>query len=704
MPYRIFSQCDELTNIQIPISVVEIGNYAFAECDMLETLTLPEKLETMGNHVFEGCSTLTSISVPDTVTAMGTYIFAGCTSLVSANLPEGLVNITEGIFQNCTNLKEIVIPDTVQYIRPRAFEGSGIQRITLPDSVMYIEDYAFCSCANLETVQLSRNLNSIDEEAFRYCSALTAIEIPAVVDEIGTYCFADCINLSSVTFEDGLLTTIPTGAFYQCPVLTELRLPYSVTSIGDSAFANCTGLTGITIPRRVESISTSAFSYPDRMTIYGVEGTYAQTFAEENGYTFVAKDVPAQSIEMASEMTVSVGGSNTLLTRTVTPEDYTDEVIWRSSDTSIATVTDTGLVTGRAPGTVTIRVNIGDASASCKVTVVQPVTSISITSSISLEALETRQISCTVRPNNANNKGVTWTSSDETVATVDENGVVTGLKKGTATITATAQDGSGISDTCTVTVTNTVYQAQTVAELESNHNYDNNCSDVWVYTLTGAISLSVTFDSRTEMEEDFDYLLVYDGEGNQIGRYTGTELTGATITVPGDTLRIQMDSDEGGTAWGFKVLSVVGDGATTEPVLTGISVNTLPYKTVYTVGEAFDPAGLTLTANYSDGSSQTVSQGYTLSTPDLNTAGEKIITVSYLGQEASFTIQVKEETTSLVDQDLNQDGIVDVSDVMMLAQCIVNASAPPSINLDMNQDGIVDVLDVMTLAQYIVNN
>ena len=528
--------------------------------------------------------------------------------------------------------------------------------------------------------------------------------IPATTETLGTYCFADCINLSSVTFEDGLLTAIPTGAFYQCPALMEIRLPYSVTSIGYSAFANCTGLTGITIPRRVESISTSAFSYPDRMTIYGVEGTYAQTFAEENGYTFVAKDVPAQSIEMASEMTVSVGGSNTLLTRTVIPEDYTDEVIWRSSDTSIATVTDTGLVTGRTPGTVTIRVNIGDASASCRVTVVQPVTSISITSSISLEALETRQISCTVRPNNANNKGVTWTSSDETVATVDENGVVTGLKKGTATITATAQDGSGISDTCTVTVTNTVYQAQTVAELESNHNYDNNCSDVWVYTLTGAISLSVTFDSRTEMEEDFDYLLVYDGEGNQIGRYTGTELTGATITVPGDTLRIQMDSDEGGTAWGFKVLSVVGDGATTEPVLTGISVNTLPYKTVYTVGEAFDPAGLTLTANYSDGSSQTVSQGYTLSTPDLNTAGEKIITVSYLGQEASFTIQVKEETTSLVDQDLNQDGIVDVSDVMMLAQCIVNASAPPSINLDMNQDGIVDVLDVMTLAQYIVNN
>lgn len=705
IPYKLLSGCVELESISIPNSVKTIGEYAFAYNPSLSKVVIPNSVILIEDASFDGCSSLSSIQIPDSVTDIGTYAFANCTTLQSIALPNGLEDIQEGLFQNCTSLNTIELPESLIYIFPYAFENSGLTEIDLTQEGLYfIEDGAFRNCSQLKNVQFGENLLYIDREAFRYCSSLQQIALPAKLDGIGQYAFADCSALESVAFEDGLLTTIPTGAFYQCPVLTELRLPYSVTSIGDSAFANCTGLTGITIPRRVESISTSAFSYPDRMTIYGVEGTYAQTFAEENGYTFVAKDVPAQSIEMASEMTVSVGGSNTLLTRTVTPEDYTDEVIWRSSDTSIATVTDTGLVTGRAPGTVTIRVNIGDASASCRVTVVQPVTSISITSSISLEALETRQISCTVRPNNANNKGVTWTSSDETVATVDENGVVTGLKKGTAIITATAQDGSGVSDTCTVTVTNTVYQAQTVAELESTHNYENNCSDVWVYTLAGATSLSVTFDSRTEMEEDFDYLLVYDGEGNQIGRCTGKELAGATITVPGDTLRIQMDSDEGGTAWGFKVLSVVGDGATTEPVLTGISVNTLPYKTVYTVGEAFDPAGLTLTAYYSDGSSQTISQGYTLSTPDLNTAGGKIITVSYLGQEASFTIQVKEETISPVEQDFNQDGIVDVLDVMVLAQSIVNSSTLPSMNSDLNQDGIVDVLDVMTLAQYILNN
>lgn len=699
-----FNTCTKLETISLPEGLLQIGSSAFYDCSLLDQIALPQTLQSLGSNVFTNCTSLSSISLPDGVTTMGTYVFSGCANLTWAKLSDGLTSVGDGTFQNCTNLKEVAFPSKAQSIGDYAFDGSGVENISLPDSVESIGNWAFYQCAALRTLQLGQNLNLIDREAFRGCTALTGVVIPAATATLDAYCFADCANLSSVTFEDGRLTAIPTGAFYQCPALTEIRLPYSVTSIEDSAFGNCTGLTGITIPRRVESISTSAFNYPDRMTIYGVEGTYAQTFADQNGYTFVAKDVPAVSIEMENQLTLLPGFTNSvLLRRTVTPEDYTDEVVFRSSDDSIVTVSDTGLLTGKAPGTATVKITIGDASASCTVTVVQPVTSISLPSAVSLEALETRQISCTVRPNNANNKAVTWTSSDETVATVDQNGVVTGLKKGTATITATAQDGSGVSGTCAVTITNSVYQAQTVEELESFHNYENNCSDVWVYTLAGASSLQVTFDERTEMEESFDYLLICDEKGSQIGRYTGTELAGATITVPGDTVRIQIESDEGGTAWGFKVVSVVGDEVPTEPVLTGISVNTLPQKTVYAIGETFDSTGLTLTAKYSDGSSQTISQGYTLSAPDLSTAGEKMVTVSYLGQETSFSIQVKEEITSPTEPDFNQDGIVDVLDAMVLAQCIVDSSTLPGMNLDINEDGMVDVLDVMTLVQHVAN-
>lgn len=68
--------------------------------------------------------------------------------------------------------------------------------------------------------------------------------------------------------------------------------------------------------------------------------------------------------------------------------------------------------------------------------------------------------------------------------------------------------------------------------------------------------LSVTFDSNTNIEDGFDYLYIYDKNGNEVGKYTGTELSGKTISVPGDTVRIQLSSDDSGTEWGFKVTDV----------------------------------------------------------------------------------------------------------------------------------------------------
>lgn len=70
--------------------------------------------------------------------------------------------------------------------------------------------------------------------------------------------------------------------------------------------------------------------------------------------------------------------------------------------------------------------------------------------------------------------------------------------------------------------------------MESPHNYENRCSDVWKYTLAGARELVVIFDERTEMEEGFDYLFLYDASGKEVGRYTGKELAGQTLTVEGE--------------------------------------------------------------------------------------------------------------------------------------------------------------------------
>ena len=68
--------------------------------------------------------------------------------------------------------------------------------------------------------------------------------------------------------------------------------------------------------------------------------------------------------------------------------------------------------------------------------------------------------------------------------------------------------------------------------------------------------MAVTFDSQTYMEDEFDYLYLYDGNGTEIGKYTGDALAGKTIIINGDTIKLKMDSDDSGNAWGFKVTKV----------------------------------------------------------------------------------------------------------------------------------------------------
>ena len=194
---------------------------------------------------------------------------------------------------------------------------------------------------------------------------------------------------------------------------------------------------------------------------------------------------------------------------------------------------------------------------SVPITVLQPVTSISLSkTSISLEAGTTFVLKATVNPSTANNKLIKWSSSDTSVATISQDGVVTALKKGTATITCTAQDGSNVSKTCTVTVPNDLFVVTDVKNLQSTHPYAVNCSDVWVYQKAGAESLNVTFSENTSVEAGSDYVYLYDAEGNQIGKYTGNELSGKTITIPGDTVKIKLVSDASYCEYGFAVTNV----------------------------------------------------------------------------------------------------------------------------------------------------
>ena len=166
----------------------------------------------------------------------------------------------------------------------------------------------------------------------------------------------------------------------------------------------------------------------------------------------VTVDVPVTSIKLNKTSLSLKKGETVTLTATVKPDDATDKTVtWNTSDASVATVSN-GVVTAKKIGTAAITAKAGDKEATCSVTVeATPVTSITLDkTSASLKVGETVTLTATVKPDDATDKTVTWSTSDASVATVS-NGVVTAKKIGTATITA--YGSSGVSAACMVTVT-----------------------------------------------------------------------------------------------------------------------------------------------------------------------------------------------------------------------------------------------------------
>ena len=173
----------------------------------------------------------------------------------------------------------------------------------------------------------------------------------------------------------------------------------------------------------------------------------------------VTVKIPVTSITLdkTSEMLTEMG-QTIQLTPTVLPDNATDKTVtWSSSNPAVATVSETGLVNAVGSGTATITATAADGSgvtASCEVTVKIPVTSITLdtTSEILTAIGQTVQLTPTIVPDNATLRNVTWTSSNESVAVVDENGLVKALGNGIAVITATTVDGTNLSASCTVEV------------------------------------------------------------------------------------------------------------------------------------------------------------------------------------------------------------------------------------------------------------
>lgn len=170
-----------------------------------------------------------------------------------------------------------------------------------------------------------------------------------------------------------------------------------------------------------------------------------------------AAEVAVESVTLNQSSLELIAGKEATLTATVKPDNATNRTVaWESTATNVATVDNNGKVTAKAEGTAIIAVTTADGNhkATCTVTVIPKtvqVSGIQVQGSASVYVGGSTKLTATVTPTNATNQKVTWSSNNESVATVGTDGTVTAVSAGTATITVTTEDGQKTA-ACTVTV------------------------------------------------------------------------------------------------------------------------------------------------------------------------------------------------------------------------------------------------------------
>ena len=329
----------------------------------------------------------------------------------AGNEPTGAVTIPKNFTRE---VGSFIRTYDVTEIGDRAFyKCEGITSVTIPGSVKTIEALAFFNCMALKSITIPNSVTAIGEKAFMYCETLKSVNLPDGIEEIGEAAFWKS-GLQSIDIPASV-KTIGYDAFSYCKALQSIHIPASVTAIGKEAFWECTGLQSIDIPGSVKTIGKGAFG--------------------------------------------NCTGLKTVTVHWDTPLAVPDNVFRDVNTTNVTLKVPDGKEAAYKAHDVWGKFKFeGGSTPPPPPPPAIPVTSVTLSHhKVTVNGdITQKQLTATVQPATATNKSLTWKSSDAAVASVDADGLVTIHKKGKATVTATANDGSGQSDACLFDVISTV--------------------------------------------------------------------------------------------------------------------------------------------------------------------------------------------------------------------------------------------------------
>ena len=230
----------------------------------------------------------------------------------------------------------------------------------------------------------------------------------------------------------------------------------------------------------------------------------------------VADSFDVESIKLSTDETTIYVGSSTQIIAIISPENATNrDLLWSSSDTSIATVNNKGIVTGIKQGTVTITAKTSDGKVVATITITVEEEGLVLESDeTTIYVDSSTQITAKINQENVTSSNLIWSSSDTSIATVDNNGIVTGIKPGTVTITAKTSDGNYVA-TITITIEEEVYNGDfNVFDYENSSVTWNGSTNLDIFsktehTMDGKIAPESSGEYKFTVSNSTDYKLKY---------------------------------------------------------------------------------------------------------------------------------------------------------------------------------------------------
>lgn len=316
-----FNKCTNLTNIEIPNSVLWISGNAFVKCTSLTSIEIPNSVSIIEWGAFSDCTGLTNVKLGNSVSDLAQSAFSGCSNLTNIVVDEG--NYYYDSRENCNAIietnsntlivgcKGTIIPNTVTKIGDDAFKDRNLTTIELPDQITSIGERAFLDNKELRSIRCLAKKPPYFNDSFYDCREDLQVQVPEeameeykssswdyfTITKIYPYHYGDYITedyndysfkFTANPFYDGFVVTSETkpknateiiipstigfqggeypvtyigdSTFYNCTSLSDIEIPESITHIGKYAFYDCTGLSNIEIPEFVTSIGSYAFA------------------------------------------------------------------------------------------------------------------------------------------------------------------------------------------------------------------------------------------------------------------------------------------------------------------------------------------------------------------------------------------------------------------------------------------------------------